>query len=329
MKKTRWLIAASAATMLAVIVSFIGCQTGPSSKRLRVVAIVTLQTHPILDAVQNGIIGELKRQNYQDGRTIRLVVRNANGDMQRVASIAAEISALNPDVTVAISTPIAQAVVKASKGPVVFGALTDPVGAGVVASLDKPTSLVTGTTDALPYEEQLRLIRKIRPTSNRLGLLFNPGEAASQFALKELRRTAPTMGFELVEGAVNSTNEVYPVALDLASRVDALLISTDNTVAAGIAGAVKVAVEKKIPLFACDSGSVEKGAIAAVSAGYADIGIETGKLVSRILSGERNIPIVAPKGGEVYLNMKTAELMGVVIPESILTQATRKYDEVK
>ena len=299
-----------------------------SRKTPKVIAIVNLQRHPILDAVEEGTRAELARQGFGEGDGTRYVVHNASGDMQRVASIASEVAALEPDVTIAISTPIAQAIVKRARGPVVFGALTDPLGAGVVASLDGSVPNVTGTTDALPYEEQLRLVREILPSAKRLGVIFNPGEAASQHAIKELRRVHGAIGLELVEAPANSTVEVYPVAQNLVGRVDAILISTDNTVAAGIAGAVKVAVANKIPLFACDSGSVEKGAVAAVSPGYRDIGVTTGKLAARVLRGERNIPVVPPSGGEVYLNRKAAELMGVPIPAPVRARATKSFDQI-
>lgn len=297
--------------------------------RETVIALVNLQTHPILDAVQQGVLDELKKNSLVDGEGTRLVIRNANGDMQRVAAIASEVRSQNPDVVVAISTPIAQAIVQAYDGFIVFGALTDPVGAGVLKTLDGANPNITGTTDALPYEEQLKLVRRIVPAAKRLGLLFSPGEAASQHALKEVKRVAPGLGFELIEGPVNSTNEVFPVAQNIADKVDVFLISTDNTVAAGIAGAVKVAIEQKIPLFACDSGSVEKGAIAAVSPGYYDIGIETGKLVVRVLAGDRNIPVVSPKGGDIYINRKAAEQMGVDIPQDVMSEATKVFEAIE
>lgn len=319
--KVSWLLSVVCLAVIAV-----SCTKKPPVK---IIAVANLQKHPILDAVQDGLMKELEKEGYTEGKTAHFLIRNANGDMQRVAAIASELAGQNPDVIVAISTPVAQAVSKFFKGPIVFGAITDPVGAGLVSSLSKGEAIITGTSDALPYEEQLKLIKKIVPTAMRLGLLYNPGEAASQHAVKEVRRVAPDLSFQLIEGAVNSTNDVYAVARNISSRVDVLLISTDNTVAAGIAGAAKVAIEKKLPLFACDSGSVEKGAIAAVSPGYADIGSKTGRLVVRLLQGEKNIPTVLPKGGRIYLNTKSADLMGVKIPGDILDSATKSFTEIQ
>jgi len=304
-------------------------QSTPTKPKIKVIAIANLQEHPILDAVQKGVLDELNRAGYRDGSTAKIIIRNANGDMQKVALIAKELATLRPDVTVAITTPISQAIVKTTTRPIVFGALTDPVGAGIVVSLDQAVPDITGTTDALPYEEQLKLVRRILPNAKRLGILFNPGEAASQFAIKEIRRVAPSLGFELLEGPVSTTNDVYPVAQNLVTRVDVLLISTDNTVASGIAGAVKVAIGKKVPLFACDSGSVEKGAIAAVSPGYYYIGVDTGKLAVRVLRGEGSLRVIPPQGGDIYINRKAAELMGCQLPDDVLKQATKIFEEIK
>ena len=199
----------------------------------------------------------------------------------------------------------------------------------MVSTLDRGENLITGTSDAVPYDEQLKLIRRITPGVKRLGVLLNPGEAASQYGIKQLRRFAPELGFSLIEGSVSSTGDVYPVTQDLVRKVDAILISTDNTVAAGIAAAVKVAAEHKVPLFACDSGSIEKGALAAVSAGYAQVGKDTGKLAVRILKGERGIPTITAKGSELYINKKAADMMGVKIPLEIMQSATKVYEEIK
>ena len=296
----------------------------PSNENDKVIAIATLMSQPALDAVQHNLIGELTKEGYIEGKNVHYIIRNANGQQQLSASSASELVADNPDVIVPITTPMAQAVVAAKpKCPVVFAAVTDPVGAGIVKSLDTGEKNVTGTSDAWRYKAQLALIKKITPTVKRLGVLFNPGEAASQYGIKQIRKYAPALGYELVEGPVSSTNDVYAVAQNLASRVDALFLSSDNTVISGVAAALKVAVQHKIPLYVGDSGTVEEGGMAAVSVGYAELGVETGKLVARVLKGEHYIPTFVARGSEIYLNTKAAQLMGVKIPQDVLSQALR------
>lgn len=318
-----------AIAVVGVAIWMAGCTKTEKPVESKTVAIATLMTHPALDAVQDNLKKELAKEGYVEGQNVRYLVRNANGQIQLAANIASELNSQKPDVVVAITTPMAQAVAKEVHCPIVFAAVTDPVGAGLVKSLDTGEENITGTSDAWPYEDQLRLIRQISPNAKRLGVLYNPGEAASQYGIKEIKRFAPALGFEVVEGAVSSTTDVYPVAQNLADRTDALFLSSDNTVIGGIAAAVKVAVEKKMPLYVGDSGTVEKGGLAAVSVGYAKLGTKTGQLVARVLKGEKNIPTVVAHGDEIYLNKKAAELMGVTLPEEVLKRATKVYEAIK
>lgn len=326
MKKWLYAILVIAVVVIGVIVA---TQYKKSEPGMKVVAIATLMSHPALDAVQDNLKREMEKQGLVEGQNVRYIIRNANGQVQLAANIATELASQDPDVIVAVTTPMAQAVAKTARCPVVFAAVTDPVGAGLVKSVDVGEKTITGTSDAWPYEDQLKLIRQISPNAKRIGVLYNPGEAASQYGIKEIRRFAPGLGFELVEGSVSSTGEVYPVAQNLAGRVDVLFLSSDNTVIGGVAAAVKVAVEHKIPLYVGDSGTVEKGGLAAVSVGYSELGIETGKLVVRLLNGDRSIPTVVARGSEVYINKKAAQMMGVTVPEDVLRNATKVYEEIK
>ncbi|MCI5208260.1 MAG: ABC transporter substrate-binding protein, partial [Candidatus Electrothrix sp. ATG2] len=318
--------------LLVVLIAFCANVAESGEEQLsdsRVIAIATLMSHPALDAVRENLKEELKQQGFVEGKNIKYISRNANGQVQLAANIATELAAREPDVIVAITTPMAQAVAKVARCPVVFAAVTDPIGAGIVNSLNQNEGNITGTSDAWPYKDQLELIRQISPDAKRLAVLYNPGEAASQYGIKQIRLYAKELGFELLEGSVSSTGEVYPVAQNLSRRSDVLFLSSDNTVIAGVAAAVKVAVEHKKPLYVGDSGTVEKGGVAAVSVGYAKLGSETGKLVARFLHGERNIPVVVAQGDETYINKKAAAMMGVTIPERILAKATKVYEEIK
>lgn len=326
-KKVAVGVGIAAVVVAAIVLAVVRSQ--PEGEKPKVIAIATLMSHPALDAVQENTKRELERAGYVEGKNVRYIIKNANGQVQLAASIANELASQNPDLIIAITTPMAQAVSKVARCPVVFAAVTDPIGAGVVKSLEQGEPNITGTSDAWPYEDQLKLIRKISPNVKRLGVLYNPGEAASQYGIKEIRKYAPAQGFELVEGAASTTNDVYPVAQSLASRSDALFLSSDNTVIGGVAAAVKVAVERKLPLYVGDSGTVEKGGLAAVSVGYNELGTETGKLAVRVLRGDRNIPTVVARGSEVYVNKKAAELMGVTLPQDTLQQATKVFDDIK
>ena len=322
---------------LAVILLFVsvliawGCQrsstTSTTSKKI--IAIATLMSHPALDEAKVALKEELAKRGYREGENIQYVERNANSDPSLTSGIARELSSSKPDVIVAITTPMAQAVVATAFRPVVFVAVTDPVGAKLVRSLDVAENGITGTSDAWPYEQQLKLIRRVTPSVKRIGVLFNPGEAASQYGMRHIRELAPKMGFTLVEGSVDKTTSVYPVAQSLVGRIDALFLSSDNTVIGGAPGAIKVAFEKHIPLYVGDSGTVEKGGLASVSVGYRGLGQQTGILVDRILRGEHSIPTVVCTGDETYVNSAAASRMGVKIPLEVVNSAKKNYDTIK
>lgn len=294
------------------------------------IAIVTLMSHPSLDALKDAALKELKANGYSEVNC-RFVFRNANGQVNDAATIANSLAADNPTAVIAITTPMAQAIVSAKLPcPVIFAAVTDPVGAKLVSSLEtgKGNGLITGTCDAWPYEEQLKLMKEITPNVRRVGVLYNPGEAASQYGVKEIRRYAAPLGLTLVEGAVSNTNEVRAVAETIVGQVDALFLSSDNTVIGGMTGALKVAIERKIPLYVGDSGTVAKGGLAAVSVGYSELGKQTGALTARMLKGERDIPVYVGRGDEMYVNLEAATRMGVEIPPAVKARATKAFTTI-
>jgi putative ABC transport system substrate-binding protein len=306
-----------------------GCSPKKRSQTTKTVAIATLMTHPALDEVDAAIREELARRGYREGQNLRYIKRNASGQIALTTNIARDLASMRPDVIVAITTPMAQAIVNTPFRPIVFAAVTDPVGAKLVHSLDKPEPGISGTSDAWSYKAQLELIHRITPKVKRLGVLHNPGEAASQYGMKRIRALAPAMGFTLVEGPVDTTTNVFSVAQSLADRVDALFLSSDNTVIGGAAGAMKVAFEKHIPLYVGDSGTVEKGGLATVSVGYHGLGLQTGALIDRVLKGERNIPTIVCTGDEVYVNTAAAAKMGVTVPQAVLSSARKVYTTIK
>ncbi len=310
--------------VVALAAAMAGC--GPQAPSApRTIAIATLMSHPALNEVRAGIVEGLRESGLEEGRDYRIVDRNANADQQLTVAIAGELSAQSPDVIVAIATPMAQAIRARWNGPLVFAAVTDPVGAELVPSLQGSEN-VTGTSDAWPYEAQLRLIRRIQPNARRLGVLLNPGEAASSYGIREIQRLAPQFNFEIAEYAVSNTNEVAAAARLAAQRSDAIFLSSDNTVIAGVGAAYAAAVQAHKALYVGDSGTVERGGLAAVSVGYRQLGVETGRLTARMLRGERNIPVSVATGDDIYLNTRAAQEMGVTIPADVVESAHQTFD---
>jgi putative ABC transport system substrate-binding protein len=227
-------------------------------------------------------------------------------------------------VIVPISTPSAQAVAGATKDiPIVFSAVTDPLGAKLVASLDQPGGNVTGMSDLSPIGAHLDLVKEITPDVAKLGVIYNPGEANSVTLLDLLRQEAPDRGIEIVEAAAPRSSDVQAAAQSLVGKVDAIYVPTDNTVVTALEAIVGVGIDNQLPVYAGDTDSVPRGALAALGFNYYDVGIQTGKIVARVLAGEApgDIPVQSIEITELHVNPGAAESMGVTIPDEVIARA--------
>ena len=164
--------------------------------------------------------------------------------------------------------------------------MTDPVAAQLVASMEPTGTNVTGVSDLLALDKQIDLIKKIVPNAKRVGMVYNPGEANSVVVVK-LQELLPKYGMSLVEAAAPRSVDVASAARSLIGKVDVIYTNTDNNVVSAYESLVKVGNDAKIPLVASDTDSVKRGGIAALGINYRDLGVQTGKVVVRILKGEK------------------------------------------
>ncbi|HUH48650.1 MAG TPA: ABC transporter substrate-binding protein, partial [Mycoplana sp.] len=251
------------------------------------VAVTAIVEHPALDAARDGVKEALEAAGYKEGENLKFLYESAQGNPATAAQIARQFAGEGPNVIVPISTPSAQAVVSATKDiPIVFTAVSDPLGAQLVKDMDKPGGNVTGLSDMSPVAEHLALIKEILPEAKTIGYLYNAGEANSVSLLAVLKAEAEKAGLTVVESAATKSAEVQGAARALVGRADAIYIPTDNTIISALEGAVAVAEEAKLPLFTADTDSVSRGAVAALGFNYKDVGKQTGEIVVRILKGE-------------------------------------------
>jgi putative ABC transport system substrate-binding protein len=297
---------------------------GPAAAADVTVAVTAIVEHPALDAVRRGVADELIHEGYQIGDNLDFEFESAQGNPATAAQIAQKFVGEAPDVIVPISTPSAQAVAAATKDiPIVFSAVTDPLGAKLVASMDKPGGNVTGMTDLSPIGAHLDLVKEITPDVAKLGVIYNPGEANSVTLLDLLKQEAPARGIELVEAAAPRSSDVQAAAQSLVGKVDAIYVPTDNTVVTALEAIVGVGVDNQLPVYAGDTDSVPRGAMAALGFNYYDVGLQTGKIVARVLAGENpgDIPVESIQTTELHVNPGAAESMGVTIPDAVIARA--------
>jgi putative ABC transport system substrate-binding protein len=299
---------------------------GPATAEPAHVAITAIVEHPALDAVREGLKAGLAGHGFREGVEARYTFQSAQGAQGTAVQIARGFAGANPAVIVAISTPSAQSVAAATRTiPVVFSAVTDPVGAKLVASGERPGGNVTGVSDMAPVAEQLALVKAILPKATRLGVLYNPGEANAVSILALVRREAARLGLSIVEATVTKSADAQSAARSLLGRADAVYVPTDNTVVSALEAVVAVCEAAKLPLFSGDTDSVARGAVASVGLNYRNVGLETAKVVARVLRGEKpaDIPVANAAGTDLHLNRKAAAATGVELPADLVARAAK------
>ena len=291
---------------------------------MKTVAITAIVEHPALDAVRKGVIEELAAQGYKEGENLKIDFQSAQGNTATAGQIAKKFAGDNPDVIVAIATPSAQSMVAATKTiPVVFSAVTDPVAAKLVPSWEASKTNVTGLSDELPLQPQIDLMKKIVPNLKSVGYVYSPGEVNSTIVLDQLKAALDKDGITVAAAPAQRTTDVPTAARSLKGKADLIYTSLDNNVVSAYESLYKVAVENKLPLVASDTGSVERGAVAALGINYHDMGVATGKMVVRILKGEKAGDI-APQRMEkldLYVSKKHAAEQGITLSDAVLQEA--------
>lgn len=309
----------------AVALALVGL-TSVHAAEEKSVAVTAIVEHPALDAVRDGIQDALKEAGYESGKNLKWQYQSAQGNTGTAAQIARKFIGDKPDAIVAIATPSAQAAVAATKTvPVVFSAVTDPVVAKLVASWEPSKTNVTGVSDMLALEKQIALIKQVVPNAKRVGMVYNPGEANSVVVLKQLQKLLPEHGLTLVEAAAPRSVDVSSAARSLIGKVDVIYTSTDNNVVSAYEALVKVGQEAKIPLIASDTDSVKRGAVAALGINYRDLGEQTGRMVVRILKGEKpgDIAVESSDKLELFVNPGAAEKQGVQLSPALINSAAQ------
>jgi putative ABC transport system substrate-binding protein len=238
------------------------------------------------------------------------------------------------DLIFSITTPMSQAAAAAAKGGdvvVVFGAVTDPVKAGLVESWEKPGAPVTGASDWMDVGQQAALITEILPQAKKVGVLYNPGEANSVAQVEELKKAAGNVGIEkVVEANVSTSSEVLNAAKSLVGRVDAVWVPTDNVAVAALEAIVKVCEDNELPLFGSDVNQVQRGLIAASGINFTQNGAQAAEIAARVLlkgDDPAEISVVRSEMSDLYVNPAAAERMGVTIPEAVMDRASKVVDK--
>lgn len=308
---------------LSLSLLFAATAFAASPSRPVLIGISKIVSHPALDAVVQGVQDELKAAKVN----ATFDIQNANGDISTAASIANKFQSERVNVAVGVATPTSQALVNTLKGiPIVYSAVTDPVKAGLVPSLKKGGKNVTGVSDMTPVRQQIEMLMKIKKVK-RLGHIYTSSEENAVVLADMVKQVCKDLGIQFVGTTVTKSSEVKQATQAIIRRVDAIYVSTDNTVVSAMSAVADVAMKHKVPIMSADPSSSEAyDVLAAWGFDYYKMGRETGKLVNEILKGKKTEQIPTrfmTKASDVDLlvNLDVAKKLGLTVPADIVKSA--------
>ena len=309
--------------LLLVVVSLFtlaGCGGGNGKVK---VGILLTATHSALNDAKDGFIEALKANGYEDAE---FDVQNPEGDATLMNTMATDL-VRKSDIVLGVGTPAAVALQSARDAEqidivVLFTAVTDPVSAGLMDDVNKPTD-ITGTNDMNPVSDQVDLILELAPGIKKIGVLYNVAESNSLVQAEMVKAQASKKGIEVVVKTVSEASEISPSATALiqTSGVQAIYLPTDNLIAANVPAVVAVADEAKVPTVCGESGMVASGGTITYSINYKSLGYLTGEMAAKILGGtpcsEVKSTSVDANGLEVAINDESIAKLGIEVPQSI------------
>jgi putative ABC transport system substrate-binding protein len=311
------------AVLLCICVSGVDVHAGN-------IAVCQSMQHPSLHDVRKGFI---KRLNYRSQDFKFRVFQNFNEDdlLKKGADKAvSEINGSDYELVFCIGTPAAVACKNRFKDKdIIFSAVTDPVRAGLVESMQISGTNMAGMSDMSPVDRQLRLIRQIQSESRTLGMIYSRDEQNSRKIAEIMTAKCPRRGFELVKIAVKDESEIKARLDSALEKCDALYVPTDNKVVSVLDEVVEICLKHKVPVYSADPNSVSRGAVVALSVDYFQMGRESAEMALQVLNGTDPAQMAVRKldNLQISLNLSTAELLDLQIPVSLILAADVVYEE--
>ena len=286
-----------------------------------------------LNQIVENINARLAEIESEQGITINVKYDNCNADANVMNQIIANFAADNVDLMVGVATPVAMAMQSAtedSKTPVVFAAVSDPVGAGLVASLEEPGNNVTGSSDNLDTNSVMNLIFAQNPDAKKIGLLYDVGQDSSTAAIEHAKAYLDDKGVEYVERTATTAEEVALAAQALVSDgVDAVFTPTDNTIMKAELAIYETFADAGIPHYTGADSFALNGAFLGYGVDYANLGRETADMIASILTEGKDpatTPVITFDNGTATVNTEICEKLGLdfdTVSETFAPYCTR------
>ncbi len=309
--KQKWVsvIIALATVLLGVIAPFnVFAQDSIS------VGILQYVEHDSLNQTREGFIDGLAEAGYVEGENLTLNYLNAAADNANLQTMS-ETLANDNDYLFAIATPAAQSLANVeNETPIYFSAVSDPMGSGLVESLEVPGKNVTGTTDAGPIAEQVELLISIVPEAETIGIIYNSGEANSNSEAEKAIAAMEEKGLSVAESTVTSTNDISQAMSALVENVDAIFTVTDNTIASAMPLVGDMAIEANLPLIGGSKDMTLENGLATYGLDYYELGKQTAQMLIRQIeegTDTAEIPVESAAVLELVVNEEYAEAIGI------------------
>ncbi|MCL4935579.1 ABC transporter substrate-binding protein [Streptococcus suis] len=297
------------------LLTLAACSSSSEQASSDVVKVGVLQymEHESLTAAREGFVAELEANGYKEGEKLVLDYQNAQGDQAILQTISEQLIDGN-DIVLAIATPSAQSLATVStETPIVFTAVTDPLSADLVESIEKPGGLLTGTSDQAPIDKQVELLGQAVPDAKTVGILYTTSERNSEVQVEQAKELLEKAGYKVVVKGITSSNEVQDATTSLMKDVDALFIPTDNTVASTMTMIGELSVEHKVPVIGGSTDMVDEGGLLTYGTNYEALGRQTAKMAIKIIEGANvsETAVEYPETVSLHVNEEMAQKLGI------------------
>lgn len=329
MAKSGYLVRSGLTLMLAASL-FGGCSASAASQdakagadpsETKTIGLVQLIDQTSLNTIREAMIDEFEQLGYKDGENVVIDYQNAAGKPSDLQTIIDKYSGEDADVIVAISTGAAQSAQNVSDEiPLVFSAVSDPLGAGLVSDLEHPGGNITGTSNEIQTDQILDLIAEMSPDAKVIGALYTPGETNGIATLNRFKNEAAKRGYTVIEKTGTDLTTLQQAEEALLPECDVLFSPNDNIVASGMTALAARAAEEGVPYYAAADSMVHDGALATVGIDYEELGRQSARMAVDVLEGKKpgDIPVAVFRDNlSTYINQKALDQIGMQLPASV------------
>jgi putative ABC transport system substrate-binding protein len=308
--------------LLCAFVLFSGCKKATQDiqqKKTYNIGIVQYIDNGAFSDMRSGFLARMQELGFDDN-TLSVNYKNAQGDIGTLNAICQEMANSKYDLVVTIATPATQTFVNLESGiPNIFIAVSDPVAAGIVTTMEKPDKLATGTSNMVPADQIFKLADVLTPEVHNFGILYNTGETNSVSTVRKAKAYLEANGYTYTETTVASSAEIQEAAQVLAGKAEAIYVPNDAMIQSAMPQVAQIAKNARIPVYGSSHVMVQSGALATVSIDDKQIGAISADMAALYFAGTsiEQIPAVTVDKFATLINKTTAETIGITIPVAL------------